>query len=60
MPATTKASRNRRTTYHAAGVNLSAADALVQRIAPLVRSTYGPRVLDGHGGFSGAFRLDYD
>lgn len=60
MPAATKAARNRRTTYHAAGVNLSAADALVERIAPILRSTYGPRVLDGHGGFSGAFRLDYD
>lgn len=47
-------------TYRAAGVNLDAADQLEQRIGPLVRRTYGPRVISDHGGFSGAFRLDYD
>lgn len=48
------------TTYAAAGVNLAAADDMVDRIAPIVRRTYGPRVLAGHGGFAGLFRLDYD
>lgn len=52
-------SGHRRTTYAAAGVDLHAADAAVDRIGPIVRRTYGPRVLAGHGGFAGLFRLDY-
>lgn len=47
-------------TYRDAGVDIDAADELVERIGPLVRRTYGPRVLAGVGGFAGAFRLDYD
>jgi phosphoribosylformylglycinamidine cyclo-ligase len=47
-------------TYRDAGVNLDAADELVKRIGPVVRRTYGPRVLAGHGGFAGLFRLDHD
>jgi phosphoribosylformylglycinamidine cyclo-ligase len=47
-------------TYRQAGVSLEAADELVQRIAPLVRRTFGPRVLGDLGGFAGALRLDYD
>lgn len=47
-------------TYRQAGVNLSAADEAVDRIAPLVRRTFGPRVLPTFGGFAGALRLDYD
>lgn len=49
-----------RTTYAAAGVNLQAADDFVDRIGPIVRRTYGPRVLASHGAFAGMFRLDYD
>ena len=49
-----------RVTYGEAGVSLDAADKLVDRIAPAVRRTYGPRVLPSHGGFAGLFRLDYD
>jgi phosphoribosylformylglycinamidine cyclo-ligase len=49
-----------RVTYSQAGVNLQAADELVRRIGPLVRRTYGPRVLPSHGGFAGLFRLDFD
>ncbi|MBI5863637.1 MAG: phosphoribosylformylglycinamidine cyclo-ligase [Planctomycetes bacterium] len=49
-----------RTTYAAAGVNLAAADDAEGRIGPIVRRTYGPRVLAAHGGFAGLFRLDYD
>jgi phosphoribosylformylglycinamidine cyclo-ligase len=47
-------------TYRDAGVNLDAADTLVDRIGPAVRRTYGPRVLPSHGGFAGLFRLDHD
>lgn len=48
-----------RTTYAAAGVSLHDADEAVDRIGPIVRRTYGPRVLAAHGGFAGLFRLDY-
>ncbi len=47
-------------TYREAGVNLEAADELVERIGPAIRGTYSPRVLPSHGGFAGLFRLDYD
>ena len=47
-------------TYREAGVDLDAADELVERIGPLVRRTHGPRVLPSHGGFAGLFRLDHD
>ena len=46
-------------TYRDAGVDLHAADALEDLIGPLVRRTYGPRVLDSHGAFAGMFRLDF-
>ena len=46
--------------YKQAGVDLQAADQLVGRIAPLLRRTYGPRVLDRHGLFAGLFCLDYE
>ncbi len=47
-------------TYAAAGVNLDAADRMEDLIGPLVRRTYGPRVLPSHGAFAGLLRLDYD
>ncbi len=46
--------------YRDAGVRLDAADQMEDRIGPIVRRTYGPRVLAAHGGFAGLFRLDYD
>ncbi len=46
-------------TYAAAGVDMEAADRLVERIAPRVRRTFTPRVLGSFGGFAGAFRLDF-
>jgi phosphoribosylformylglycinamidine cyclo-ligase len=49
-----------RVTYAAAGVSLDAADEMEDLIGPLVRRTYGPRVLPSHGAFAGLFRLDYD
>jgi len=52
--------RKRRTlTYSDSGVDIDANDRLVELIKPTVRSTYGPRVVDSHGGFAGLFRLDY-
>jgi len=48
------------TTYADAGVSLEAADEMEDRIGPIVRRTYGPRVLPSHGAFAGLFRLDYD
>lgn len=47
-------------TYRTAGVDLDAADAMEDLIAPLVRRTYGPRVLPSHGAFAGLFRLNDD
>lgn len=55
-----KRAARRPKTYADAGVSLEAADAMTSMIGPLVRRTYGPRVFTQHGGFAGAFRLDYD
>ena len=55
-----KNGRSPRTTYAAAGVSIAAADQMEDVIGPLVRKTYGPRVLPSHGAFAGLFRLDYD
>ncbi len=55
-----RGSKTKTHTYRSAGVSLQAADQAVSLIAPLVRRTYGPRVLPSHGGFAGAFRLDFD
>ncbi len=48
------------TTYKQSGVNIDANEQMVALIRPLMRRTYGPRVLDRHGMFAGLFRLDYD
>src|SRR6476620_3876470 len=45
------------TTYREAGVDIDAGDAFVDRIRPLVRSTFRPEVLTDLGGFGGLFRL---
>jgi phosphoribosylformylglycinamidine cyclo-ligase len=42
-------------TYAAAGVSIDAGEAAVDRIKPLVRSTYRPEVLGDIGGFGGLF-----
>ncbi|MCX5662725.1 MAG: phosphoribosylformylglycinamidine cyclo-ligase [Planctomycetota bacterium] len=47
-------------TYAAAGVDLAAADRVVELIEHDARRTYGPRVLGALGGFAGCFRLDYN
>ncbi len=48
------------TTYRDAGVNIDAGDEFVDRIKPLVRSTFRPEVLTDLGGFGGLFRLQAD
>ena len=45
-------------TYAAAGVDLAAADAAMERIGRLVSSTKRSEVLGSIGGFSGQFALD--
>ena len=46
------------TTYKQAGVDIDAGDEFVDRIKPLVRSTFRPEVLTDLGGFGGLFRLN--
>lgn len=43
--------------YRDAGVDIDAADSLVERIGPMARSTTRPGVLGGIGGFGGLFQL---
>jgi phosphoribosylformylglycinamidine cyclo-ligase len=45
-------------TYAAAGVDIAAGDAAVERIKELVAGTHRPGVLGGIGGFAGLFELD--
>jgi len=47
-------------TYEKSGVSIDANDAMVERIKSSVQNTFGPRVIDLHGGFAGLFRVDYD
>ncbi|MHC4711464.1 MAG: hypothetical protein ACYTA3_13905 [Planctomycetota bacterium] len=47
-------------TYAKAGVDLEAADHIVELIRAAVRRTHSPRVLGRHGGFAGMFRLDFN
>ncbi len=44
-------------TYRAAGVDIDAGDALVERIKPLAKSTTRPGVMGGLGGFGALFDL---
>ncbi len=47
-------------TYKEAGVDLQAAEEVVDRIGRYVRRTWTPRVMNtSHGGFAGLFQLDY-
>jgi len=47
-------------TYAQSGVDIEAGDRVVELIKPIVRRTYGPRVIGKHGAFAGMFRLDYN
>jgi phosphoribosylformylglycinamidine cyclo-ligase len=44
-------------TYRAAGVDIDAGNALVERIKPMVKRTLRPEVMGGLGGFGGLFDL---
>ena len=46
-------------TYKSSGVDIDEADRLVERIAKIAKSTHGPRVLEGIGGFASLFSLDH-
>jgi phosphoribosylformylglycinamidine cyclo-ligase len=46
-------------TYKDAGVNITAGDAMVDRIRHLCQRTHSTRVLGPYGGFAGLFRLDF-
>jgi len=47
-------------TYADSGVDIDAGDRMVSMIRRHMKRTYGPRVIDQHGGFAGLFRLDYN
>jgi len=47
----------KRLTYKDAGVDIHAGDAIAADIGHLAKSTYGPEVLGGVGGFAGLFSL---
>ena len=47
-------------TYRDAGLDLDLYEQSLAQIAPLVRRTHTPRVLDGFGGFASLFCLDYN
>lgn len=44
-------------TYKDAGVDIHAGDAIAENIGKLARSTYGPEVIGGVGGFAGLFSM---
>src|SRR6516165_5902929 len=46
--------------YKSAGLDLDVYEQTLQGIAPLLRRTHTPRVLDGFGGFASLFSLDYN
>lgn len=47
-------------TYRDAGLDLDLYEESLAQIAPLVRRTHTPRVLDGFGGFASLFSLDFN
>ncbi len=44
--------------YRATGVDLAVYEETMQRLPPLLRKTYTPRVIEWPGGFAGLFRLN--
>jgi phosphoribosylformylglycinamidine cyclo-ligase len=47
-------------TYRSAGLDLDVYERTIAGMAPLLRRTHGPRVLDGFGGFASLFSLDFN
>jgi phosphoribosylformylglycinamidine cyclo-ligase len=58
MP-TPPASPTQPLTYRSAGLDLDLYEQTLAGMAPLLRRTHTPRVLDGFGGFASLFSLDY-
>jgi phosphoribosylformylglycinamidine cyclo-ligase len=50
----------KRTLYKDAGVDIDKADEFVQRIKPMVESTFRPEVMTKIGGFAGCFSLNLE
>ncbi len=46
-------------TYKEAGVDIDKQNLLIKGIKSIVKSTHGPEVIGGIGGFAGRFRLDF-
>ncbi len=53
-----KSSKSSKSTYKEAGVNIDTANAFVERIKPLIKTTARKEVVSGIGGFGGLFRFD--
>ena len=47
-------------TYRAAGLDLDLYEQTLAGMAPFLKRTHTPRVLDGFGGFASLFSLDYN
>ncbi len=45
-------------TYKEAGVDIDKQNLLIKNIKQVIKSTYGPEVIGGIGGFAGLFKLD--
>ena len=56
-PALPMSNENEALTYRAAGVDIDAGNAVVERIKPLVARTFRKEVMSGLGGFGGLFDL---
>ena len=54
---TVSAKKPKGLTYKDAGVDIRAGDAVADRIGQLAKSTYGPEVMGGVGGFAGLFSM---
>ena len=52
--------RPKKLTYREAGLDLDVYEKSIEAIAPLVRRTHTPRVLDGFGGFASLVSLDFN
>jgi phosphoribosylformylglycinamidine cyclo-ligase len=51
---------SRKLTYRDAGLDLDLYEQSLAGIAPLLKRTHTPRVIDGFGGFTSLFSLDYN
>ncbi len=54
----TESVKSKASTYKDAGVDIDSANAFVERIKPLIKTTARKEVISGIGGFGGLFRFD--